>query len=140
MPRIAHQQALLGSRVSEPSGSSTKPGVGVRLILCDVTAHYPLPTFFLSPLLVALPSIFGLTPLSTAFTHFNRGGGVSFLSSDVQTRGPSDLSTLLFSEPSPLFVTDNRASLFLFNNLRTLFANTGGYPPHCKLDSAFQGD
>src|SRR5258708_34683975 len=32
----------------------------------------------LTPLFVALPSIFGLTPLSVAFTHFDGGVGVVF--------------------------------------------------------------
>jgi len=32
----------------------------------------------LTPLFVALPSIFGLTPLSVAFTHFDGGVGVAF--------------------------------------------------------------
>src|SRR5690348_2203472 len=55
-----------------------------------LTIDYSLFIFLLSPFFSALPYKISVTPLFTAFTHFDRGGGV-FRSSDIQTFRPADL-------------------------------------------------
>ena len=94
----------------------------------------------LSPLSTALPYIFVVTPLSTAFTHFDRGGGVKpFFSRFFTSHEPapfrpapslsgtgSPITSHVFSVACTLFVAASRPPSFLFRSLQTLFANSGG--------------
>ena len=104
---------------------------------CARPSSTPAPA--VTSLFAAFPYIFALTPLSTAFTHFDRGGGLAF---DLQTFTPSDLQLFCFlraaaSLPSLCSVFD--PPFLHFQQLAASFLQTRGVgaPTQLYLSACF---
>jgi hypothetical protein len=94
----------------------------------------------LSPFFVAFPYVSPVSALSSAFTHFDRGGrGFTRLSPfnnrrllpSHQSRVTSHKSRVFKKLPPlcPLFAAFSPLVSFLFSNLQTLFCRPGGWHP-----------
>ena len=138
------RRSVCADRPSVPAANSS-PFCSFPLEVQLLTVVSPL-----SPLSIALPYVSSVTPLSTAFTHFDRGGRVrtfsTFRHSDIQTFRLSDPSTcrpsstiirIFKSLPSlgPLFAAFFSLVSFIFRRLRPLFAHTAGGQPQLWLTS-----
>jgi hypothetical protein len=90
----------------------------------------------LTPLFVAFPYVSAVSPLSTAFTHSDRGGRVpispAFRRSGFSTCRLSSTISRIFNSLLPLvplFAPLFSLVSFIFSSLRTLFCTYRGWPP-----------
>ena len=104
------------------------------------TTHHPLPTFFVTPLFLALPYISAVSPLSSAFTHFDRGGWVTLFPSTFR---PVDFQTFRHASPQtcqlfpflrvaascPSLCSKIYPRFLCFQQLTDTFLQTGGWHP-----------